>query len=67
METVIFGPGGEPVYMPDESMEIADIERAAQINALTAIQAIVPGARLQNRVSYPDCCSARRIARRSAR
>ena len=47
VETVIFGPGGEPVYMPDEYVEIADIERAAQINALTAVQAIVPGARLQ--------------------
>ena len=46
VETVIFGPGGEPVYMPDEYLEISDIERAIQINALTATQALVPGARL---------------------
>jgi acetylornithine deacetylase/succinyl-diaminopimelate desuccinylase-like protein len=44
VETVIFGPGGEPVYTPDEYLEIDDIERAAQINALTAIQALAPGA-----------------------
>jgi acetylornithine deacetylase/succinyl-diaminopimelate desuccinylase-like protein len=44
-ETVIFGPGGEPVYTPDEFLAIADIERAAQINALTALQALVPEAR----------------------
>lgn len=45
VETVIFGPGGEPVYTPDEFLEIADIERAAQINALTVAQALVPEAR----------------------
>lgn len=45
VETVIFGPGGEPVYTPDEYLELADIERAAQINALTVLQALVPEAR----------------------
>ncbi len=48
VETVIFGPGGEPVYMPDEYLEIDDIERAAQINALTAARALVPGADLRH-------------------
>ncbi len=45
VETVIFGPGGEPVYTPDEFLEIADVERAARIDALTALQALVPEAR----------------------
>ncbi len=49
VETVIFGPGGEPVYMPDEYLEISDIERAVQINALTATQALVPEARLSSK------------------
>jgi acetylornithine deacetylase/succinyl-diaminopimelate desuccinylase-like protein len=43
VETVIFGPGGDPVYTPDEYLEIQDIEHAVQINALTAIQALIPG------------------------
>ena len=42
VETVIFGPGGDPVYQPNESLEITDIERASQINALTAAMALVP-------------------------
>jgi acetylornithine deacetylase/succinyl-diaminopimelate desuccinylase-like protein len=45
VETVIFGPGGEPVYTPDEFLEVRDIERAARVNALTALQALVPEAR----------------------
>jgi acetylornithine deacetylase/succinyl-diaminopimelate desuccinylase-like protein len=35
-ETVIFGPGGEPVYQPNESLALADIETATRIYALTA-------------------------------
>ena len=42
VETVIFGPGGDPVYQPNESLEITDIERACQINALTVAMALVP-------------------------
>ncbi len=42
VETVIFGPGGDPVYQPNESLEITDIERASQINALTVAMALVP-------------------------
>ncbi len=34
--TVIFGPGGEPVYQPDESIALADLEAATRINALAA-------------------------------
>jgi acetylornithine deacetylase/succinyl-diaminopimelate desuccinylase-like protein len=44
-ETVIFGPGGEPVYTPDEFLDVGDIERATRINALTAVKALVPEAR----------------------
>ena len=35
-ETVIFGPGGEPVYQPNESLAVTDIEAATRIYALTA-------------------------------
>ena len=35
-ETVIFGPGGEPVYQPNESLALSDIEAATRIYALTA-------------------------------
>lgn len=35
-ETVIFGPGGEPVYQPNESLAITDIAAATRIYALTA-------------------------------
>jgi acetylornithine deacetylase len=35
-ETVIFGPGGEPVYQPNESLALTDIESATRIYALTA-------------------------------
>jgi acetylornithine deacetylase/succinyl-diaminopimelate desuccinylase-like protein len=35
-ETVIFGPGGEPVYQPNESLALTDIETATRIYALTA-------------------------------
>ena len=35
-ETVIFGPGGEPVYQPNKSLAVTDIEAATRIYALTA-------------------------------
>ena len=35
-ETVIFGPGGEPVYQPNKSLALTDIEAATRIYALTA-------------------------------
>jgi acetylornithine deacetylase/succinyl-diaminopimelate desuccinylase-like protein len=35
-DTVIFGPGGEPVYQPNESLALSDIEAATKIYALTA-------------------------------
>jgi acetylornithine deacetylase len=35
-ETVIFGPGGEPVYAPNESLALADIAAATRVYALTA-------------------------------
>lgn len=35
-ETVIFGPGGEPVYQPNESLALTDIAAATRIYALTA-------------------------------
>lgn len=36
--TVIFGPGHDPVYTPNEFLEIGDIHRAARINTLTAVR-----------------------------
>ncbi len=36
-ETVIFGPGGEPVYQPDESLAISDMDAATRINTLTVL------------------------------
>jgi acetylornithine deacetylase len=36
--TVIFGPGHDPVYTPNEFLEVRDIHRAAQINTLTAVR-----------------------------
>jgi acetylornithine deacetylase/succinyl-diaminopimelate desuccinylase-like protein len=35
-DTVIFGPGGEPVYQPNESLSLSDIEAATKIYARTA-------------------------------
>ena len=35
-ETVIFGPGGEPVYAPNESLALVDIAAATRVYALTA-------------------------------
>jgi len=42
-ETVIFGPGGEPVYQPNESLALSDIEAATRIYALTAAQILQAG------------------------
>jgi acetylornithine deacetylase/succinyl-diaminopimelate desuccinylase-like protein len=36
-ETVIFGPGGDPVYQPDESLALSDIVAATRINTLTIL------------------------------
>jgi acetylornithine deacetylase/succinyl-diaminopimelate desuccinylase-like protein len=41
--TVIFGPGHDPVYTPNEYLEVADIHRAAQINTLTAVRLLGAG------------------------
>lgn len=42
--TVIFGPGREPVYMPNEWLATADIEVAAQVYAATAALLLVADA-----------------------
>ncbi len=41
--TVIFGPGREPVYMPDEYLDVSDLVTATRVNALAAAIALVPG------------------------
>jgi acetylornithine deacetylase/succinyl-diaminopimelate desuccinylase-like protein len=41
--TVIFGPGHDPVYTPNEYLDVADIERAARINTLTAVRLLGDG------------------------
>ena len=38
--TVIFGPGGEPVYCADENLSVADIEEATQVYAVFAALAL---------------------------
>lgn len=38
--TVIFGPGGEPVYCADEHLSIADIEEATKVYAAFAVRAL---------------------------
>src|SRR5215470_8347595 len=38
--TVIFGPGGPPVYCPDEHLPVADIHEAAKVYALFAALAL---------------------------
>jgi acetylornithine deacetylase len=40
--TVIFGPGGPPVYCPDEHLTIADIQEATKVYALFAALALMP-------------------------
>jgi acetylornithine deacetylase len=44
--TVIFGPGGRPVYCPDEHLSVADIHEATKVYATFAALALAdPGAR----------------------
>jgi acetylornithine deacetylase/succinyl-diaminopimelate desuccinylase-like protein len=38
--TVIFGPGGEPVYCADEHLAVADIELATKVYAAFATRAL---------------------------
>src|SRR5215468_9522559 len=38
--TVIFGPGGPPVYCPDEHLPVADIREAAKVYAMFAALAL---------------------------
>jgi acetylornithine deacetylase/succinyl-diaminopimelate desuccinylase-like protein len=38
--TVIFGPGGPPVYCPDEHLPVADIHEATKVYALFAALAL---------------------------
>ena len=40
--TVIFGPGREPVYMPNEWLDVADIEIAAKVNTAMAAILLAP-------------------------
>ena len=40
--TVIFGPGGEPVYCPDEHLSVADIVEATHVYASFAAIALAP-------------------------
>jgi acetylornithine deacetylase/succinyl-diaminopimelate desuccinylase-like protein len=41
--TVIFGPGGEPVYCPDEHLTVRDIVEATQVYAAFGALALAPG------------------------
>jgi acetylornithine deacetylase/succinyl-diaminopimelate desuccinylase-like protein len=41
--TVIFGPGGPPVYCPDEHLAVADIHEAARVYAVFAALALAGG------------------------
>jgi acetylornithine deacetylase/succinyl-diaminopimelate desuccinylase-like protein len=41
--TVIFGPGGEPVYCPDEHLSVTDIVEATQVYASFAALALARG------------------------
>jgi acetylornithine deacetylase/succinyl-diaminopimelate desuccinylase-like protein len=43
--TVIFGPGGPPVYCPDEHLSVADIHEATKVYALFAALALADGER----------------------
>jgi acetylornithine deacetylase len=36
--TVIFGPGHDPVYTPNESLEVSDIETATEVYTLAAVR-----------------------------
>ena len=39
--TVIFGPGGEPVYCANENLSVADIHVATKVYALWAALALL--------------------------
>jgi acetylornithine deacetylase/succinyl-diaminopimelate desuccinylase-like protein len=41
--TVIFGPGHDPVYTPNESLAVGDIERAAEIYTVTTVRLLGGG------------------------
>jgi acetylornithine deacetylase len=41
--TVIFGPGGEPVYCADENLAVADIEEATKVYAVFSALALATG------------------------
>src|SRR5262249_12309671 len=43
--TIIFGPGGEPVYCPDEHLAIADIVEATEVDTEFAVRALSPRGR----------------------
>ena len=38
--TVVFGPGGPPVYCPDEHLAVTDIHEAARVYAVFAALAL---------------------------
>ena len=40
VSTVIFGPGGEPVYCANENLSVADIEEATRVYAVFAALAL---------------------------
>ncbi len=42
VETVIFGPGGEPVYAADENLTVAEIHDAAKVYAAFTANALLP-------------------------
>lgn len=42
--TVIFGPGREPVYMPNEWLAVEDVHVAAKVNAVTTALLLAPDA-----------------------
>jgi acetylornithine deacetylase/succinyl-diaminopimelate desuccinylase-like protein len=41
--TVIFGPGGPPVYCPDEHLSVDDIHEATKVYAAFAARALTDG------------------------
>jgi len=41
--TVIFGPGHDPVYTPNESLAVSDIERAAEIYTVATVRLLGGG------------------------
>jgi acetylornithine deacetylase/succinyl-diaminopimelate desuccinylase-like protein len=41
--TVIFGPGHDPIYTPNESLAVSDIERAAEIYTVATVRLLGGG------------------------